>query len=1443
MSQFNNPELVNNLSPYFVKRGEAIDTLAIDKQVIAGDGLTGGGLLTSDVTLNVIEGDGINVLADSVELQPPGTISTDSPNTATSGGHTHIWDTIPDRTYTHDLGTIAKKYGQIHAGELWVDTLVAQNTLATIGGRILVGPTTTLTRDLGTSDTTLYVEHNQMAAGDVVYLEKDGQVEFLYINSASSSGSELLTNSGFETAGGGTPVIASWPQNLSDGNVVHMSEPANRSRQRAYIYGDYASASSQQAYLAGPGIAVADSLSAYIEGTLLELVTDGSLENWDTPNDPTDWDHVGAPGRSTPGRTGTYYANLDEANSSEISQTISVLNSSTYDLSFYSFYLTGGSVGRYAVYDVTNSTYLISNTLFTDGGDDVWTLTTDSFTTASNTAQIRLEFKYPTTAFDNCGVDDVSLVIDTGRDYVSAFIEGVYHDYVYADIYSAKLVAGSSADTYIRQDEAVTAGETYNFSFWTRGDGRNAGRYRVQNLSDSSDIIPIQSTGNSTETYTQVNTFITIPAGCNNIRIFLYCPGSDGGAAYFDAALLIESGYYYTIVRDLDGSGADSWNTGDAVFNTGIVSEGFIDLYSVQGVAAGSSQGPTIVGNVRTITSSEILQNTGFETAGGGGADIWANWSETAGDGALANETSIVNSGSDAAKITTGVSDNTKVEQAQTVTGSTPYVLRMWTRGDGATAGRYGVWDYTNSAWIVSQVTTGVSGSTYTEVVQYFVTPATCVSAGPLIFAGSTSGDIAYFDDITMQEVDYNDWIEHWAIGNLNGLYGETSDVYAVAIGRYGAGYNHIKISDDAGVEIWVGDESTTDNRRGQWDVNGDFYLGQITANSGNLFYDVDGGTLSGGRLNFRGGSGGTTIESYIDDDGGFYAGGGKVRLDSDGLALEVDTVEQVYATVTWHDGTNTIGKATAYYDPSSTFYQSIDIYTVAYTQQGGVQLSGYGTAGGAVALTAGVLGSGTSSASLVYNAPVTGWSYFLVDGTHIVTDAGALLLTDTGSTNPLTLPAGGAIIEQGLRVGDVGTNPTDNDIRAVGDIVAGDGLYAGNVLGEPGTGQVLATGDIRTAGGLTVGNVTTDLAVGYATFTAGIRVGDTTAPTNDDIRATADIVAGGGLYAGSVGGEPANGDVWATGDARIGSGLYVGGTGTGVSTGYATFTGGIRVGDATAATYNDDITCTGGIVAGTNGTNPVAGNIHATAEVHVGTKLFVNDTANGELTYGLTIKTTDASETISLKEGGCNHGMTSLTELDTYGAFREETDNIGGLVIDGFTEDDVGLRIGGWNVFPNTTTSTAGRGNIEIRGATKSGTTETAMGSSDNVLVVRNASTTELILKGNGALHVNVSTGSGNVGVFDSYNDMALLGGARALMSPKDHYLQSFSQWIDYARPILEETGVITIDGPDSIFMNVQGMFMLTIDTIRQMHARLQATEQALLAAGIDLPALPSGS
>ncbi|HNB50410.1 MAG TPA: hypothetical protein PK530_00625, partial [Anaerolineales bacterium] len=90
-------------------------------------------------------------------------------------------DVVPLTSYDLNIGSPTKRYLTLHAAELWVQTLVAQNTVATFGGRLLVAPSNELIADVGTSDTTISVKYNNLTNGDRVYFEADGQVEWMAV--------------------------------------------------------------------------------------------------------------------------------------------------------------------------------------------------------------------------------------------------------------------------------------------------------------------------------------------------------------------------------------------------------------------------------------------------------------------------------------------------------------------------------------------------------------------------------------------------------------------------------------------------------------------------------------------------------------------------------------------------------------------------------------------------------------------------------------------------------------------------------------------------------------------------------------------------------------------------------------------------------------------------------------------------------------------------------------------------------------------------------------------------------------------------------------------------------------------------------------------------------------------------------------------------------------
>jgi hypothetical protein len=171
---------------------------------VSGLGLSGGGSLIADRTITLASSSNPGATASILATNSSGELTVEKLYLGSakdvdlyrSNADTLMTDDsfiiggtslMPNISYRTNIGSISKKYLQLYAAELWVETLVAQNTLATIGGRILVAPTTTLTTDLAAASTTIYVKHNQLANNDIVYLEADGKVEFILITSGATA--------------------------------------------------------------------------------------------------------------------------------------------------------------------------------------------------------------------------------------------------------------------------------------------------------------------------------------------------------------------------------------------------------------------------------------------------------------------------------------------------------------------------------------------------------------------------------------------------------------------------------------------------------------------------------------------------------------------------------------------------------------------------------------------------------------------------------------------------------------------------------------------------------------------------------------------------------------------------------------------------------------------------------------------------------------------------------------------------------------------------------------------------------------------------------------------------------------------------------------------------------------------------------------------------------
>lgn len=125
-----------------------------------------------DLTIGTVT----SVSGGNLYLNPVGDIYLDPTGT----------DVFPGTTYTVNLGSVIKKYLTLHVAELWVSTLVAQNVVSTIGGRIIVTPSTELITAINNSINFIQVKHNNLGDatgqdGDIVLMEAGGKLEFMVI--------------------------------------------------------------------------------------------------------------------------------------------------------------------------------------------------------------------------------------------------------------------------------------------------------------------------------------------------------------------------------------------------------------------------------------------------------------------------------------------------------------------------------------------------------------------------------------------------------------------------------------------------------------------------------------------------------------------------------------------------------------------------------------------------------------------------------------------------------------------------------------------------------------------------------------------------------------------------------------------------------------------------------------------------------------------------------------------------------------------------------------------------------------------------------------------------------------------------------------------------------------------------------------------------------------
>lgn len=142
-----------------------------------------------------------------------------------------------------------------------------------------------------------------------------------------------------------------------------------------------------------------------------------------------------------------------------------------------------------------------------------------------------------------------------------------------------------------------------------------------------------------------------------------------------------------------------------------------------------------------------LIPNPGFETAGGGGADVFGSWTEIVGSGTIVRDLVDFRSGVASCRLTGGGGARATVSQIFSVPKGDSMRFAYYYKTTSAT-GYYQIYDITNAAIITEGFLP--AAAVYTLKLIDFVLPATCVSVQLKFGSPSANGEIIWFDDSSL---------------------------------------------------------------------------------------------------------------------------------------------------------------------------------------------------------------------------------------------------------------------------------------------------------------------------------------------------------------------------------------------------------------------------------------------------------------------------------------------------------------------------------------------------------------------------------------------------------------------------------------------------------------------------------------------------------------------
>lgn len=154
----------------------------------------------------------------------------------------------------------------------------------------------------------------------------------------------------------------------------------------------------------------------------------------------------------------------------------------------------------------------------------------------------------------------------------------------------------------------------------------------------------------------------------------------------------------------------------------------------------------------QVLALPNLISNPSFERAGAA-PPVAADWVDTIGSGAIADEAALMRSGAHAIKLTRGAADDTLVGQNETGTASRRYRLGLFMRGDGTNAPRYSLYDAGSASLLVPLTTLAITAA-WQRTAQVFMAPSTVAAMTTRLYPGNANGAIGYGDDVSLLLMD-----------------------------------------------------------------------------------------------------------------------------------------------------------------------------------------------------------------------------------------------------------------------------------------------------------------------------------------------------------------------------------------------------------------------------------------------------------------------------------------------------------------------------------------------------------------------------------------------------------------------------------------------------------------------------------------------------------------